>query len=157
VLLPHGYEGMGPEHSSARLERFLQLSDDDPDIYPEMDILKRTQIQETNWQELNCTTPANYFHALRRQIYRNFRKPLIIMSPKYLLRHKLATSSLKDMATGSGFHRLIPETENEKMVPDDQVRKVVFCSGKIYYTLFEARETRYSQKPYDIALVRIEQ
>ena len=134
MLLPHGYEGQGPEHSSARLERFLQLCAED------------------NMQVVNCTTPANFFHALRRQIKRNFRKPLIVMSPKSLLRHKLAASALKDMAPNTSFQKVIPE--HEKLVADSKIRKVVLCSGKVYYDLFEGRE---KQGIKDVALVRLEQ
>jgi 2-oxoglutarate dehydrogenase E1 component len=134
MLLPHGYEGQGPEHSSARLERYLQLSAED------------------NWQVVNCTTPANYFHALRRQVGRNFRKPLIVMTPKSLLRHKMAVSSLKDFGPGSSFHRVLPEVEG--LVPDDKVRRVVLCSGKVYYDLLADRQAR---KIDDVALIRLEQ
>jgi 2-oxoglutarate dehydrogenase E1 component len=134
MLLPHGYEGQGPEHSSARLERFLQLSAED------------------NWQVVNLTTPANYFHALRRQIHRPFRKPLIIATPKSLLRHKLAVSTLDDMAADKTFHRLLPEAG--QLVPDAKVRRVVLCSGKVYYDLLEEREKRGIK---DVALIRVEQ
>jgi 2-oxoglutarate dehydrogenase E1 component len=134
MLLPHGYEGQGPEHSSARLERYLQLSAED------------------NWQVVNCTTPANYFHALRRQVGRNFRKPLIVMTPKSLLRHKMAVSSLKDFGPGSSFHRVLPEVES--LVPGDKVRRVVLCSGKVYYDLLADRQAR---KINDVALIRMEQ
>jgi 2-oxoglutarate dehydrogenase E1 component len=103
-------------------------------------------------QVVNCTTPANFFHALRRQIKRNFRKPLIVMTPKSLLRHKLAVSSLKDFATGTHFKRVIPETE--KLVSDDKIRRVILTSGKVYYDLFEARA---EGKINDIAIVRVEQ
>ncbi|HEX2115096.1 MAG TPA: 2-oxoglutarate dehydrogenase E1 component [Alphaproteobacteria bacterium] len=134
MLLPHGYEGQGPEHSSARLERFLQLSAED------------------NWQVCNLTTPANYFHALRRQVHRPFRKPLIIATPKSLLRHKLAVSTLDDLAQGKTFHRLLPETG--QLVADAKVRRVVLCSGKVYYDLLEEREKRSVK---DVALIRVEQ
>jgi 2-oxoglutarate dehydrogenase E1 component len=134
MLLPHGYEGQGPEHSSARLERYLQLSAED------------------NWQVVNCTTPANYFHALRRQMHRNFRKPLIVMTPKSLLRHKLAVSALKDFGPGSSFHRVLPEAE--ALVPGDKVRRVVLCSGKVYYDLLADRQAR---KINDVAILRLEQ
>ena len=127
-LLPHGYEGQGPEHSSARLERFLQLSAED------------------NWQVANCTTPANYFHILRRQIHRKMRKPLILMTPKSLLRHKRVISSIEDFAPGTSFHRLLWDdaqskpNEKIKLKPDATIRRVVLCSGKVYYDLYEARE-----------------
>jgi 2-oxoglutarate dehydrogenase E1 component len=142
-LLPHGYEGQGPEHSSARLERFLQLCAQD------------------NMQVANCTTPANYFHILRRQIHRDFRKPLILMTPKSLLRHKLATSYLYEMAEGSSFHRVLwddAETKGKegkvKLVADDKIRRVIMCSGKVYYDLFEEREKRGLD---DVYIMRLEQ
>ncbi len=134
LLLPHGYEGQGPEHSSARLERYLQLCGDD------------------NMQVVNCTTPANYFHVLRRQVRRNFRKPLVIMTPKSLLRHKLAVSKLTDMGPGTSFHRVIGEPI--ELVPDEKVRRVVLCSGKVYYDLYQAREERGIT---DVAIIRVEQ
>jgi 2-oxoglutarate dehydrogenase E1 component len=135
MLLPHGFEGQGPEHSSARLERFLQACAED------------------NMQVANCSTPANYFHILRRQMRRNFRKPLIIMTPKSLLRHKLCVSSLADMGPNTSFHRVLPETD-KGLVPDAKIRRVVLCSGKVYYDLFE---TRTAQKINDVAIVRVEQ
>jgi 2-oxoglutarate dehydrogenase E1 component len=130
MLLPHGYEGMGPEHSSARLERFLQ------------------QCAGNNMQVVNCTTPANQFHVLRRQIKRDFRKPLVCFTPKKLLRYPSCVSSVKDFTTG-GFQEVIDDTINSK-----SVKKVVFCSGKVYYDLVEAREKAASE---DIAIVRVEQ
>ncbi len=133
MLLPHGFEGQGPEHSSARLERFLQ------------------QCGEDNWQVVNATTPANYFHVLRRQLHRDFRKPLVMFTPKSLLRHKLCVSSLKDMAPGTSFQRLIPEVEK---LDDKKVRRVVLTSGKVYYDVYEARQEKGIK---DIAIIRIEQ
>ncbi|MGI8840281.1 MAG: 2-oxoglutarate dehydrogenase E1 component, partial [Caulobacteraceae bacterium] len=130
LLLPHGYEGQGPEHSSARLERFLQLCAED------------------NMQVANCTTPANYFHLLRRQMLREFRKPLIVMTPKSLLRHKKAVSSLADMAEGSSFHRVLTDDSEAgrhtevRLTPDEAIRRVVLCSGKVYYDLLDEREKR---------------
>jgi 2-oxoglutarate dehydrogenase E1 component len=142
VLLPHGYEGQGPEHSSARLERYLQMCAED------------------NMQVANCTTPANYFHILRRQLKRDIRKPLIIMTPKSLLRHKRATSPLAMMDEGTTFHRLlwddaemIPD-EAIKLKPDDKIRRVILCSGKVYYDLYDEREKRGLD---DIYLLRVEQ
>jgi 2-oxoglutarate dehydrogenase E1 component len=134
LLLPHGYEGQGPEHSSARLERFLQLSGED------------------NIQVCNLTTAANYFHALRRQIRRDFRKPLVIMTPKSLLRSAEAASKLAEMGPGTYFRRTIDETD--QLVPDDKVNRVVLCSGKVYYDLRAARRER---KIRDVAIVRLEQ
>ncbi len=143
-LLPHGFEGQGPEHSSARLERFLQLCAED------------------NMQVANVTTPANYFHILRRQLKRDFRKPLILMTPKSLLRHKRAVSTLAEMSGESAFHRLLwddaqlhPNTPDSiKLVKDSKIRRVVLCSGKVYYDLFEEREKRGIN---DVYLLRVEQ
>ena len=134
LLLPHGFEGQGPEHSSARWERYLQLSAED------------------NWSVCNVTTPANYFHVLRRQLMRNFRKPLVLMTPKSLLRHKLAVSHLADMASGSHFRRILPETE--RLAADGRIRRVILCSGKVYYDLFEERQKRGID---DVAIIRVEQ
>jgi 2-oxoglutarate dehydrogenase E1 component len=136
VLLPHGYEGQGPEHSSARLERFLQMCGED------------------NMQVCNLTTPANYYHALRRQIHRPFRKPLIIMTPKSLLRHKRCVSPLSAMGPGTTFHRIFPERYEADLKSDDQIRRVVVCSGKVYYDLLQQRE---AQKIDDVAIVTMEQ
>src|SRR6516225_9012585 len=141
-MLPHGYEGQGPEHSSARLERYLQMSAED------------------NMQVANCTTPANYFHILRRQLKRDIRKPLILMAPKSLLRHKRAVSRLDEMAAGTTFHRLLWDDAqmlpNQKIrrVPDGDIRRVVMCSGKVYYDLNEEREKRGID---DIYILRLEQ
>nr|WP_294502777.1 2-oxoglutarate dehydrogenase E1 component [uncultured Rhodopila sp.] len=134
LLLPHGFEGQGPEHSSARIERYLQLC------------------AERNMYVCNLTTPANYFHALRRQLHRNFRKPLIVFEPKSLLRHKLAVSPLEDMAEGTRFQYVIPEID--ELLPPEQVRRVAICSGKVYYDLLAARRI---QEIKDIAIIRLEQ
>ena len=142
LLLPHGYEGQGPEHSSARLERFLQLCAED------------------NMQVANCTTPSNYFHILRRQLMRNFRKPLVLMTPKSLLRHKRAVSAIEDFEPGTSFHRVLWDdaqleaTENVTLVKDNKIKRVIMCSGKVYYDLFEEREKRGLN---DIYLLRLEQ
>ena len=142
MLLPHGYEGQGPEHSSARLERFLQLCAED------------------NMQVANCSTPANYFHILRRQMHRDFRKPLVIMTPKSLLRHKRAVSKLSEMGPGSSFHRVLhddaetyPGTSTQ-LVSDDKIQRGVLCTGKVYFDLLEAREKRDAKTVY---LLRVEQ
>jgi 2-oxoglutarate dehydrogenase E1 component len=134
MLLPHGHEGQGPEHSSARPERYLQLC------------------AERNMAVCNITTPANYFHALRRQMKRNYRKPLVLMTPKSLLRHKLAVSPLADFAAGSRFQYVIPEID--AIAAPEQVKRVVLCTGKVYYDLLEARRARGIK---DVAIVRIEQ
>jgi len=134
LLLPHGFDGQGAEHSSARPERYLQLCAED------------------NLQVLNCTTPANYFHALRRQVCRNFRKPLVLFSPKSLLRNKLAISDLADLGPGTGFQRVLPESQ--PLQPEAAITRLVLCSGKIYYELLEDRRRRGLDT---VALVRIEQ
>ncbi|MEM7719937.1 MAG: 2-oxoglutarate dehydrogenase E1 component [Pseudomonadota bacterium] len=141
MLLPHGFEGQGPEHSSARLERFLQMCAED------------------NWIVANCTTPANYFHILRRQLHRSYRKPLVLMTPKSLLRHKMAISNAEDMLTGSSFHRVLWDdaekgNSDTKLKPDEKIKRVVMCSGKVYYDLLEERDARGID---DIYLLRIEQ
>ncbi|KAL0282740.1 UNVERIFIED_CONTAM: 2-oxoglutarate dehydrogenase, mitochondrial [Sesamum angustifolium] len=163
VLLPHGYDGQGPEHSSARLERFLQMSDDNPYVIPEMDPTLRKQIQECNWQVVNVTTPANYFHVLRRQIHREFRKPLIVMSPKNLLRHKDCKSNLSEFddvqghqgfdKQGTRFKRLIKD-QNDHSDLEEGIRRLILCSGKVYYELDEERKKANGK---DIAICRVEQ
>jgi len=132
LFLPHGYEGQGPEHSSARLERFLQLC------------------AEHNMQVCVPSTPAQMFHMIRRQMLRSFRKPLIVMTPKSLLRHKFSVSPLSSLATGS-FELVIPDDANIKA---DKVKRIVFCSGKVYYDLIEGRQIH---NVTDVAIVRIEQ
>ncbi|MBO1906045.1 2-oxoglutarate dehydrogenase E1 component [Microvirga sp. 3-52] len=140
-LLPHGYEGQGPEHSSARLERWLQMCAED------------------NMQVGYCSTPSNYFHILRRQLKRDFRKPLILMTPKSLLRHKRCTSTIADIAEGTHFHRVLQDDaqagrEGFKLVKDEKIRRVVICTGKVYYDLLEEREKRGID---DVYLLRVEQ
>ncbi len=141
-MLPHGYEGQGPEHSSARLERYLQMCAED------------------NMQVANCTTPANLFHILRRQLKREIRKPLILMTPKSLLRHKRAVSRLDEMGEGTSFHRILYDDaqmlpdEKIKLAPDNKIRRVILCSGKVYYDLYEEREKRGVD---DIYIMRVEQ
>ena len=141
MLLPHGFEGQGPEHSSARLERFLQNS------------------AEENWIVANCTTPANYFHILRRQLHRTYRKPLVLMTPKSLLRHKSAISSKAEFIEGSSFHRVLWDdaqkgTSKIKLVSDSKIKQVVLCSGKVYYDLLEKRDKLNLKNTY---ILRIEQ
>ncbi len=141
MLLPHGFEGQGPEHSSARLERFLQ------------------QCAQDNWIVANCSTPANYFHILRRQIHRSFRKPLVLMTPKSLLRHKLCISEAADFLEGSSFHRVLWDdaqkgNSDTVLQADDKIRRVVMCSGKVYFDLLEERDARGID---DIYLLRVEQ
>lgn len=156
MLLPHGLEGMGPEHSSCRLERFLQSSDDDPDILPDLatptDIIK--QLYNINWIVANCSTPANLFHILRRQILLPFRKPLIVATPKSLLRLPECKSSFDDMIEGTEFQRAIAENGPIASTPDN-VKRLVFCTGKTYYDLCAARTER--NKNCEVAISRIEQ
>ncbi|KMW58452.1 2-oxoglutarate dehydrogenase E1 component [Candidatus Rhodobacter oscarellae] len=140
-LLPHGFEGQGPEHSSARLERFLQMCGGD------------------NWIVANCTTPANYFHILRRQMHRSYRKPLILMTPKSLLRHKMCISEAADFTTGSSFHRVLWDdaqhgNSDTQLVADDKIKRVVMCSGKVYFDLLEKRDAEGID---DVYLMRVEQ
>jgi 2-oxoglutarate dehydrogenase E1 component len=141
-LLPHGYEGQGPEHSSARLERFLQMCAED------------------NMQVVYPTTPANYFHVLRRQLHREIRKPLIMMTPKSLLRHKRAVSALDELGKDTTFHRILYDDaqmrpdEKTMLVSDDKIKRVVLCSGKVYYDLYDEREKRGVD---DVYIMRIEQ
>uniref|UniRef100_A0A1Q3FYP1 2-oxoglutarate dehydrogenase complex component E1 n=1 Tax=Culex tarsalis TaxID=7177 RepID=A0A1Q3FYP1_CULTA len=155
MLLPHGMEGMGPEHSSARAERFLQMCSDDPDYFPpESDEFAIRQLHDINWIVANCSTPANYFHILRRQIALPFRKPLIIMTPKSLLRHPEARSSFDDMVDGTEFKRIIPDASPASQNPA-KVKKLIFCTGRVYYDLTKARKER--QLESDIAISRLEQ
>jgi 2-oxoglutarate dehydrogenase E1 component len=174
VLLPHGYDGQGPEHSSGRMERFLQMVDEDPYRLPVIDENEwfrgghlGSQIQDINWQVVNATTPANYFHVLRRQIHRQFRKPLVIFSPKNLLRHPLAKSPLSDFdekaddvgIQGVRFKRLIMDetaTDRSPNPPvESDVKRVVMCSGKVYYELAAERAKRGQLG--EVAIVRLEQ
>ncbi|XP_053602563.1 2-oxoglutarate dehydrogenase complex component E1 isoform X5 [Plodia interpunctella] len=155
LLQPHGMEGMGPEHSSARLERFLQMSSDDPDYMPpESPDYEVRQLHDCNWIVANCSSPASYFHILRRQIMLPFRKPLILMTPKSLLRHPEAKSSFDDMNEGTSFRRVIPE-EGPASQNAQGVRKLVFCSGRVYYDLLKQRRDRGLEA--DIAIARVEQ
>ncbi|MEW5306228.1 MAG: hypothetical protein WDW36_008709 [Sanguina aurantia] len=176
-LLPHGYDGQGPEHSSARLERFLQMSDENAYEMPPMDeelwfkgAHLGNQVQACNWQIVNCTTPANYFHVLRRQIHRQFRKPLIVFSPKNLLRLPAAKSNLDEFddvpddagIVGVRFKRLImddgglmPKNRGPRPTPELSYKRLVMCSGKVYYDLVAKREEMGMKDK--VAIVRIEQ
>ncbi|XP_078040417.1 oxoglutarate dehydrogenase Nc73EF isoform X5 [Augochlora pura] len=155
MLQPHGLEGMGPEHSSARLERFLQMSADDPDYFPpESEEFAVRQLHDINWIVANCSTPANYFHILRRQIALPFRKPLILMTPKSLLRHPEAKSSFDLMTENTEFLRVIPEEGPAAQNPNS-VKRLIFCSGKVFYDLKKARaEKKLDDK---VAIARVEQ
>ncbi|XP_066601306.1 2-oxoglutarate dehydrogenase complex component E1 isoform X4 [Prorops nasuta] len=155
MLQPHGLEGMGPEHSSARLERFLQMCADDPDYFPpESEEFAVRQLHDINWIVANCSTPANIFHILRRQIALPFRKPLILMTPKSLLRHPEARSSFDLMTENTEFLRVIPE-EGTAVDNSNNVKKLLFCSGKVYYDLKKSRGER--QADDKIAIARVEQ
>uniref|UniRef100_A0AAX7TJI2 2-oxoglutarate dehydrogenase complex component E1 n=1 Tax=Astatotilapia calliptera TaxID=8154 RepID=A0AAX7TJI2_ASTCA len=155
LLLPHGMEGMGPEHSSARPERFLQMCNDDPDVFPKLsEDFAMHQLYDCNWIVVNCSTPANYFHVLRRQILLPFRKPLIVLTPKSLLRHPEVKSSFDDMLPGTHFRRLIPDNGHTATNPE-KVKRLIFCTGKIYYELTRERKNRGMDEA--IAVVRIEQ
>lgn len=155
MLLPHGMEGMGPEHSSARLERFLQMSSDDPDYFPpECDEFAIRQLHDINWIIANCSTPANYYHILRRQIALPFRKPLILMTPKSLLRHPEAKSSFSQMTEGTEFQRVIPD-EGPAAESPQSVKRLIFCSGRVYYDLTKSRKDRNLEG--DVAIARVEQ
>ncbi|CAI5649111.1 unnamed protein product [Oreochromis niloticus] len=155
LLLPHGLEGMGPEHSSARPERFLQMCNDDPDVLPNItEDLAVRQLYDCNWIVVNCSTPANYFHVLRRQILLPFRKPLIIFTPKSLLRHPEARSSFDEMLPGTHFQRLIPEAGVAAERPE-AVKRLIFCTGKVYYELTKERKSRGLEDT--VAISRIEQ
>ena len=153
MLLPHGYDGQGPEHSSCRVERYLQLCSQDEFVpgdgktYDNKDLLKHT-----NMQVVNCSTAANYFHLLRTHMRMPFRKPLIVVAPKKLLRFKGATSSIEEFGEGTRFQNLI-EDKNEKLVAPEKVRKVIICTGQVYYDL-EARRAKEGQN--DIAILRAE-
>ncbi|CAF3851602.1 unnamed protein product [Adineta steineri] len=162
LLLPHGYEGQGPEHSSARLERFLQMADEDEDQVTEIKETKHLhhndlamyQLDDVNWIIAHLTTPANYFHILRRQLALPFRKPLIMMSPKSLLRLPECRSSFDEMTTGTTFKRIYQEEGAASQNASD-VKKIIFCSGKTYYDLYKERAN--NKLDTEIAIVRIEQ
>lgn len=153
LSLPHGYDGQGPEHSSARIERWLQLCDDHPYVYPNPDKIAR-QIQDCNMQLLYMTTPANYFHALRRQVHRDYRKPLIIFFSKALLRHPLAKSSLSEMAEGTHFKPYLPDPHPESLAAPEEIKRHILCAGQVYYTLLQERENRGLK---NVAISRVEQ
>uniref|UniRef100_A0A8C2KZI8 2-oxoglutarate dehydrogenase complex component E1 n=1 Tax=Cyprinus carpio TaxID=7962 RepID=A0A8C2KZI8_CYPCA len=155
LLLPHGMEGMGPEHSSARPERFLQMCNDDPDFNPKVtDDFEVRQLYDCNWIVVNCSNPANYFHVIRRQILLPFRKPLIVFTPKSLLRHPEAKSNFDQMLPGTHFQRVIPDDGLVTQNPSE-VKRIVFCTGKVYYELTRERKARNMDD--SVAITRIEQ
>ncbi|GLA14323.1 hypothetical protein AnigIFM62618_000700 [Aspergillus niger] len=154
LSLPHEYDGQGPEHTSARLERFLQLGDEDSRKFPSTEQLQR-QHQDANIQVVCMTSPANYFHVLRRQIHRDFRKPLIILFSKSLLRHPLARSDIEEFIETPYFQPLLPETQHGITInkPED-IKRVIFCSGQVYAALYKYRETHLLK---ETAITRIEE
>lgn len=182
VLLPHGFEGQGPEHSSARMERFLQMGNEDPDRIPPLaEVLAdveegkksareeecsswdymQGQLRRCNWQIVVPTTPASYFHVLRRQLRRTFRKPLIVINPKQLLKLKASTSSMDELAEGTNFQTVIPDVrstasagEEDSSKEGKKTRRVILCSGKIYYDLDAERQDKKNE---DVAIIRLEQ
>lgn len=147
MLLPHGFDGAGPEHSSCRVERYLSLSNSHDCVTQKP---KRDLYEECNMQIVNCTTAAQYFHVLRRQMLRPFRKPLVVVAPKKLLKLRDASSNLEDFSTGKTFLRVIPDKEIEPK----KTRKVIFCSGQVYYDLINEREKTGKK---DVAILRLEQ
>lgn len=151
MLLPHGFEGQGPEHSSGRPERFLQLSDEDMFTFPEDHV---AHAQKVNIQVANCTTPANFFHILRRQIKRDFRKPLIVFTPKSLLNYRPCRSPISDFSTGTHFQRLIAD---DKITNPSKVQRLIFSTGKVFYDLSTEREKRFPGGDYTVALSRVEE
>jgi 2-oxoglutarate dehydrogenase E1 component len=164
--MPHGYDGQGPEHSSGRIERFLQLCNEDPRVFPSPDKIDR-QHQDCNMQVVYCTTPANVFHVLRRQIHREFRKPLIFFFSKSLLRHPLAKSHLAEF-TGGHFRRVIADTAHDqdtfKIKPKEEIKRLVLCSGQVWAALHKERESHKVdgipssyKNNVDVAIIRIEQ
>ncbi|CAI4227877.1 unnamed protein product [Auanema sp. JU1783] len=159
MLLPHGYEGMGPEHSSCRPERFLQMCNEDDEIDLSKTAFGGTfeaqQLHDTNWIVANCTTPANIYHLLRRQVTMPFRKPAVVMSPKSLLRHPLARSPIEDFVPGTHFQRVIPENGTDLVHNPGQVSRLIFCTGKVYYDLVAAR--KHLGLENNVALARVEQ
>ncbi|KAL5482597.1 KGD1_3 [Sanghuangporus weigelae] len=152
MSLPHGYDGQGPEHSSGRIERFLQLCDDHPHIFPTAQKIER-QHQDCNMQIVYPSTPANYFHVLRRQIRRDFRKPLVLFFSKSLLRHPRARSDLVEMMDDTHFERYLPEASDDLVAPED-IRRHILCTGQVYYTLLQRREEKGIR---DVAISRLEQ
>jgi 2-oxoglutarate dehydrogenase E1 component len=153
MSLPHGYDGQGPEHSSARIERFLQLCDDHPYVYPSQDKMAR-QIQDANMQLVYMTTPANYFHVLRRQVHRDYRKPLIVFFSKSLLRHPLVKSDLSEMAEGTRFQPYIADSHPESLAGPEEIKRHILCSGQVYFQLLAEREARGLN---NVAISRVEQ
>ena len=155
MLLPHGYDGAGPEHSSSRVERFLEMCDDDLDTVPEFgEEYFNKNLKGYNWQIVNCSTSANYFHVLRRQMHRDFRKPLIVVAPKKLLKHRDAGCPIEDFGPGLRFKRTIAERDTNLIKNNRKVKKIVFCTGQVYYDLAKERASR---KDDQTAIITVEQ
>jgi len=152
VLLPHGYDGNGPEHSSARTERYLLLCDQDDKVPENLKYEYRDKLSEVNMQVAHPSTAANYFHLLRTHMRMPFRKPLIVIAPKKLLRYKGATSSIEDFDETTRFQSLL-EDSNPKLVAPEKVRKIIFCSGQVYFDLEAEREAKGM---HDVAIMRVE-
>jgi len=154
MFLPHGFDGQGPEHSSARVERFLQLMDDDP--YDESYHIEGGKhiVQKSNMQICNITNPANFFHVLRRQLHRDFRKPLIVLTPKQLLRHKLVKSNLSEFCDKQRFHRTYAESYPEQIDEPNNIKRIIFCSGQVYFALIDYRQKNNIK---NVAICRVEQ
>jgi len=156
LQLPHGYDGQGPEHSSARIERFLQLCDDREDAIHDKnwDVKNRSVIQRHNLQVVNCTTPANMFHVLRRQVHRGFRKPLIIITPKRMLKLRASYVKLSDLTDNNNFIRYIPDVGHSQQAAPEEIKRLIVCSGQIYYDLAAYKE---KNEQFNVAVSRVEQ
>ncbi|KYO00798.1 2-oxoglutarate dehydrogenase E1 component [Plasmodium gaboni] len=154
MLLPHGYDGQGPEHSSARIERFLQLCDDREDIATYSIEKDNKIIQQHNMQVINCSKPSNFFHALRRQMHRSFRKPLIVITPKKMLKMRMAFDNIESFLTNTEFLPYLPEELGHKLKDKKEIKRIILCSGQVYYDLLNYR---YTNKIDNIAIARIEQ
>lgn len=155
MLLPHGYDGAGPEHSSSRVERFLEMCDDDSEVIPEWaEGYFNENMKRHNWQIVNASTSANYFHLLRRQMHREYRKPLIVVAPKKLLKHRSASSNIEEFGPGLKFHRTISERDTELISDPKKVKKIIFCTGQVYYDLEKERKAKGLK---DTAIITIEQ
>ncbi|EUD67032.1 oxoglutarate dehydrogenase (succinyl-transferring), E1 component [Plasmodium inui San Antonio 1] len=154
MFLPHGYDGQGPEHSSARIERFLQLCDDREDIATYSVEKDKTIIQQHNMQVINCTKPSNLFHALRRQMHRSFRKPLIAITPKKMLKMRMAFDIIENFVTSTEFLPYLPEQQAHKLNAKDDIKRIILCSGQVYYDLLNYREANEIK---NIAIATIEQ
>lgn len=156
VLLPHGFDGAGPEHSSGRMERFLEMCDDDPDFIPEFkENYFNENLKRHNWQIVNSSTSANYFHLLRRQMLREFRKPLIVFAPKKLLKHRDASCDIENFGPGLKFRRTLDERNTELIRDPRKVKKMVFCTGQVYYDLVKERNKRNDDETVILTIEQI--